>query len=125
MWNGIRIQERGYMRTDGSVHPIPELSKAKNEYFKEGFGKACEEFKVFIETFEYYTLDGKEDALEGYDTMRYIKNTLNSAKEAIANARETQNGDWEKRIEFYKIWLDLLEKRLRKIKREIKTGKRK
>lgn len=125
MWNGIRIQERGYMQTNGSIRPIPELFKAKDEYFKKGFGKACEEFKVFIETFEYYTLDGEEDAIEGYDTMRYIKNTLNSAKEAMANAQETRKGDWEKRIEFYKIWIDLLEKRIRKIKREIKTGKRK
>lgn len=125
MWNGIKMQERGYMQTNGSICPIPELFKAKDEYFKKGFGKACEEFKVFIETFEYYTLDGKEDTLEGYDTMRYIKNTLNSAKEAMANAQETRKGDWEKRIEFYKIWIDLLEKRIRKIKREIKTGKRK
>ena len=108
MYNGVKMKGFGYMRTDGSVHPVPELSKAKNEYFKEGFGKACEEFKVFIETFECYTWDGKEDALEGYDTMRYIKNTLNSAKEAIASAMETRNGNWEKRIGFYKIWLDLL-----------------
>lgn len=124
MYNGVRIKKFGYMRTDGSVHPSPELSAAKKEYFGKGWGMKCEEFKKYIEEFERFTLDG-----EPYDdetsTLRCIKKTRDSAKEAIESARETKNGDWEKRIEFYKIWLDLLEKRLRKIKREIKTGKRK
>lgn len=66
---------------------------------------------------------------EPYDdetnTLEYIKRTRDSAKRAIASAKDTKNGDWEERVEFYKIWLDLLEKRIRKIKREIKTGKRK
>lgn len=114
----------GYMRTDGSVHPAPELSEAKMEYLKKGWGEKCEEFKKYIEEFECFTMDG-----EPYDnetsTLEYIKRTRDSAKKAIASASETKNGDWEKRIEFYKIWLDLLEKRIRKIKREIKTGKRK
>lgn len=119
-----RMKEFGYMRTDGSVHPNPGLSETKMEYFKKGWGKKCEEFKKYIEEFECFTLNG-----EPYDketsTLEYIKRTRNSAKEVIASASETKNGDWEKRIEFYKIWLDLLEKRLRKIKREIKAGKRK
>ena len=114
----------GYMRTDGSVHPNPELSAARREYLGKGWGEKCEEFKKYIEEFECFTLDG-----EPYDdetnTLEYIKRTRDSAKEAIASAKDTKNGDWEERVEFYKIWLDLLEKRLRKIKREIKTGKRK
>lgn len=112
------------MRTDGSVHSRPELSAAKKEYLEKGWGIKCEEFKKYIEEFERFTLDG-----EPYDdetsTLGYIKRTRNSTKEVIESAKETKNGNWEKRVEFYKIWLDLLEKRIRKIKREIKTGKRK
>ena len=112
------------MRTDGSVHPNPELFAAKKEYFDKGWGEECEKFKKYIEEFECFTLDGKPYD-DGTNTLEFIRRTRNSAKEVIESAKETKNGNWEKRVEFYKIWLDLLEKRIRKIKREIKTGKRK
>ena len=124
MYNGVRIKEFGYMRTDGSVHPNPELFAAKKEYFDKGWGEECEKFKKYIEEFKCFTLNGKPYD-DGTNTLEFIRRTRNSAKEVIESAKETKNGNWEKRVEFYKIWLDLLEKRIRKIKREIKTGKRK
>lgn len=124
MYNGVRIKEFGYMRTDGSAHPNPELFAAKKEYFDKGWGEECEKFKKYIEEFKCFTLDGKPYD-DGTNTLEFIRRTRNSAKEVIESAKETRNGNWEKRVEFYKIWLDLLEKRIRKIKREIKTGKRK
>lgn len=124
MYNGVRIKEFGYMRIDGSVHPNPELFAAKKEYFDKGWGEECEKFKKYIEEFKCFTLDGKPYD-DGTNTLEFIRRTRNSAKEVIESAKETKNGNWEKRVEFYKIWLDLLEKRIRKIKREIKTGKRK
>ena len=124
MYDGIRIREFGYMRKDGSVHPNPSFSDVSHEYRNRGWGEKCEEFKKYIEEFECFTLDG-EPYDDGTNTLEFIRRTRNSAKEVMESAMETKDGNWEKRVELYKIFLDLLEKRLRKIKREIKTGKRK
>ena len=70
MYNGVGIKEFGYMRTDGSVHPNPELFAAKKEYFDKGWGEECEKFKKYIEEF-------KAEKASMLDPLQHLK-SLNS-----------------------------------------------